>query len=124
MIESNVVNNNNTFQPLMTEFTLVTLIISLSIFSFLVFRSRSSIKTFQSQMLLFIVLYLVGEIIENTNLNTLSSLSELGSQIHVIATVYLTILFWTRYFYSEKYSMQMIDDDIDEVPKDNSNMNK
>jgi hypothetical protein len=75
-------------------------------------------------MLLFIVLYLVGEIIENTNLNTLSSLSELGSQIHVIATVYLTILFWTRYFYSEKYSMQMIDDDIDEVPKDNSNMNK
>ena len=128
MIESNIVNsnNNNTFQLLTSEFTLATLIISLSIFSFLVFRSRSSIKTLQSQMLLFIILYLVGEIIENINLNILSSLPELGSQIHVVATVFLTILFWTRYFYSEKYGMQIVDDDddIDRVPNDNSNINK
>jgi len=67
MIESSV-GNYNIFLLLVGELTLITLIISLSVFSFLVFRSRSNIKTFQSQMMLFIVLYLVGGIIENINI--------------------------------------------------------
>ena len=130
MIESSIVINNNTSQLLTGEYSLICLIISLSIFSFLVIRSRSSIKTFQSQMLLFIVLYLVGEIIENINLNNSSILPELGSQIHVAATVFLIVSFWSRYYYSERHDMLMIDheqeddDGIDKVPKDSSDMNK
>ena len=100
MIESSV-GNNNIFLLLVGELTLITLIISLSVFSFLVFRSRSNIKTFQSQMMLFIVLYLVGGIIENINI--FPSFPELGSQIHVVATVFLTVLFWARFRNSKKY---------------------
>jgi hypothetical protein len=81
-------------------------------------------------MLLFIVLYLVGELIENTNLNNSSILPELGSQIHVVAAVFLIVSFWCRYYYSERHDMLMIDheqeddDGIDKVPKDSSDMNK
>ena len=130
MIESSIVINNNTSQLLTGEYSLICLIISLSIFSFLVIRYRNSIKTFQSQMLLFILLYLVGEIIENFNLNNSSILPELGSQIHVAATVFLIVSFWSRYYYSERHDMLMIDreqeddDGIDKVPKDSSDMNK
>ena len=130
MIESSIVINNNTSQLLTGEYSLICLIISLSIFSFLVIRYRNSIKTFQSQMLLFIVLYLVGEIIENLNLNNSLILPELGSQIHVAATVFLIVSFWSRYYYSERHDMLMIDheqeddDGIDKVPKDSSDMNK
>ena len=109
MIESSIVINNNTSQLLTGEYSLICLIISLSIFSFLVIRSRSSIKTFQSQMLLFIVLYLIGEIIENINLNNSLILPELGLQIHVAATVFLIVSFWSRYYYSERHDMLMID---------------
>jgi hypothetical protein len=81
-------------------------------------------------MLLFIVLYLIGEIIENINLNNSLILPELGSQIHVAATVFLIVSFWSRYYYSERHDMLMIDreqeddDGIDKVPKDSSDMNK
>lgn len=130
MFETSIVSNNNIAQLATGDYSLITLIISLSIFSFLVIRSRSSIKTFQSQMLLFIVLYLVGEIIENINFNKSLPLSDLGSQIHVAATVFLIVSFWSRYYYSERHDIQMIDheqyddEEIDKVPKDNSDVNK
>ena len=130
MFETSIASNNNISQLATGDYSLITLIVSLSIFSFLVIRSRSSIKTFQSQMLLFIVLYLVGEIIENINLDKSLPLPELGSQIHVAATVFLIVSFWSRYYYSERHDIQMIDheqyDDegIDKVPKDSSDVNK
>lgn len=130
MFETSIVSNNNIAQLSTGDYSLITLIISLSIFSFLVIRSRSSIKTFQSQMLLFIVLYLVGEIIENINFNKSLPLSDLGSQIHVAATVFLIVSFWSRYYYSERHDIQMIDheqyddDGRDKVPKDSSDVNK
>lgn len=112
MIEGTIGINSNTFIQLMNEFTLITLIISLSIFSFVVLRSRSNIKTFQTQILLFVVLYLIGEVIEDANLNILSSFPELGSQIHIVATVFLVVLFWTRFYYSVKHDTRMVDDDM------------
>jgi hypothetical protein len=130
MFESSIVSNNNIAQLPTGDYSLISLIISLSIFSFLVIRSRSSIKTFQSQMLLFIVLYLIGEIIENINFNKSLPLPELGSQIHIGATVFLIVSFWSRYYYSERHDIRMIDheqddnDDTDKVPKDNSDVNK
>jgi hypothetical protein len=130
MFETSIVSNNNIAQLATANYSLITLIISLSIFSFLVIRSRSTIKTFQSQMLLFIVLYLVGEIIENINFNKSLPLSDLGSQIHVAATVFLIVSFWSRYYSSERHDIQMIDheqyDDegIDKVPKDSSDVSK
>jgi hypothetical protein len=130
MFETSIASNDNIAQLATGDYSLITLIISLSIFSFLVIRSRSTIKTFQSQMLLFIVLYLVGEIIENINFNKSLPLSDLGSQIHVAATVFLIVSFWSRYYYSERHDIQMIDheqyDDegIDKVPKDSSDVNK
>jgi hypothetical protein len=81
-------------------------------------------------MLLFIVLYLIGEIIENINFNKSLPLPELGSQIHIGATVFLIVSFWSRYYYSERHDIRMIDheqddnDDTDKVPKDNSDVNK
>jgi hypothetical protein len=58
-------------------------------------------------------------------------LPELGSQIHVAATIFLIVSFWSRYYYSERHDIQMIDheqkdggDGMDKVPKDSSDMNK
>jgi hypothetical protein len=76
--------------------------ISLIFFGWSSIKSRS-IKTFQFQISLFISLYIIGELFEIKQISTLLSLPDgLGSQVHVGATIFLTIVMWMRLYYSEK----------------------
>ena len=86
----------------MSIITSILFLVSLTFFGWLSIKSKS-IKTFQSQISLFIGLYVIGELLEIKQISTLLSIPDwLGSQIHVGATIFLTIVIWMRLYYSEK----------------------
>ena len=88
--------------PYMSIITTILFSISLIFFGWLSIKSRS-IKTFQFQISLFIGIYVIGELSEIKQISTLLGLPDgLGSQIHVSATILLTIVVWMRLYYSEK----------------------
>jgi hypothetical protein len=52
----------------------------------------------------------------NNRIHIFSILSpNLGSQIHVIAAVFLTIVIWLRFYYSERRKKKMMDNPKDDI---------
>jgi uncharacterized membrane protein len=92
-----------------SNFTLIMLFASLAIFGWLAIRSRN-IKNFEFQIFVFIIIYIVGEILENYKIPSLSaSLPYLGSQLHLIAAVLLAIILWFRLYYVQSSGRKTID---------------
>jgi hypothetical protein len=88
--------------------TLIILFMSLAIFGWLTVRDRN-IRSFEFQITVFIVVYIIGEIIEDYKILSLSSIPYLGSQIHIVSAVLLAIILWLR-LYSVRKSGKMIDE--------------
>ena len=94
--------------------TLPLLLVSLSIFLWIVFKSRS-IKTFQSQISIFIIIWIIGEIAntlqENRWLFVSQNLQNLGMQIHVISMIFFSIMMWLwlRFSYFQKTQHRLVD---------------
>jgi hypothetical protein len=88
--------------------TLIILFMSLAIFGWLTVRDRN-IRSFEFQITVFIVVYIIGEIIEDYKIPSLSSIPYLGSQIHIVSAVLLAIILWLR-LYSVRKSGKMIDE--------------
>ena len=88
--------------------TLIILFMSLAIFGWLTVRNRN-IRSFEFQITVFIVVYIIGEIIEDYKIPSLSSIPYLGSQIHIVSAVLLAIILWLR-LYSVRKSGKMIDE--------------
>jgi hypothetical protein len=108
----------------MSDITLILSFIPLIIFVWLALRSKS-IKAFQFQISIFIAVYILGELIENNRITLFSSLPpNLGSQIHIGAAIFFTIMMWFRFYYAEKRGKKIIENDIDDYDDDNINDNK
>ena len=92
--------------------TLPLLLVSLGIFLWIVFKSRS-IKTFQSQISIFIIIWIIGEIAntlqENRWLFASQNLQNLGLQIHVISMIFFSIMIWLRFSYFQKTQHRLVD---------------
>lgn len=88
--------------------TLIILFMSLAIFGWLTVRNRN-IRSFEFQITVFVVVYIIGEIIEDYKIPSLSSIPYLGSQIHIVSAVLLAIILWLR-LYSVRKSGKMIDE--------------
>jgi hypothetical protein len=92
--------------------TLPLLFVSLSIFLWIVFKSRS-IKTFQSQISIFVIIWTIGEIAntlqENGLLFILQDLRYLELQIHVISMIFFSIMIWLRFSYFQKSQHRLVD---------------
>ncbi len=116
MIEINLSSNFDLIHSIGDVTTILSLI-PLVIFGWLVIKSKS-IKSFQFQILVFISLYFIGQIIENNN-NRITIFSMLppdtGSQIHVIAAVFFTVMILFRFYYAEPRKKKMIDDTKDDI---------
>jgi hypothetical protein len=100
--------------------TLIILFMSLAIFGWLTVRDRN-IRSFEFQITVFIVVYIIGEIIEDYKIPSLSSIPYLGSQIHIVSAVLLAIILWLR-LYSVRKSGKMIDK-LESVEEDGGNLN-
>jgi len=111
IFETSISDNSSDFLHSVGDFTSILSLVPLVIFVWLAIRSKN-IKSFQLQISVFIAVYIIGGIIENNNgrIVILSVLSpEIGSQIHVIAAIFFTIMIWFRFYYADLRGKKMIE---------------
>jgi hypothetical protein len=96
--------------------TLIILFLSLAIFGWLTVRCRN-IRSYEFQITVFIMVYIIGELLEDYKIPSLSTLSYIGSQIHIVSAVLLALILWLR-LYSVRKSGGTIDT-LESVEKDN-----
>lgn len=108
-----VVWNPGTFLLLMNNVTVILLLGALSIFVWLAARSRD-IRSFQFQISIFIVIWVLGQVIgilQDSGIIELSPLlDDIALEIHVVSLVFLSIMLWVRFYYSERSGKRMIED--------------
>jgi len=113
IFESDIAWSISGFLNSMGYVTLILSLIPLIIFIWLAVRSKN-IRAFQFQISIFIAVYIIGEIIENTKIAVFSVLpSDIGSQIHVGSAIFFTIMVWFRFYYADKGGKEMIESSID-----------
>jgi len=89
--------------------TLVILFTSLAIFGWLAVRYRN-IRSFEFQISIFIMVYIIGEIIEDYNkMPFFSAFPYIGSQIHLVSAVFLSIILWIRLYYARESGRKIVD---------------
>ena len=111
IFETSISDNSSDFLHSVGDFTSILSLVPLVIFVWLAIRSKN-IKSFQLQISIFIAVYIIGGIIENNNgrIAMFSQLPpEIGSQIHVIAAIFFTIMIWFRFYYADLRGKKMIE---------------
>jgi hypothetical protein len=109
IFESDITGGNSGFLSSMSYVTLILSLMPLAIFIWLAVKSKN-IRAFQFQISVFIAVYIIGEIIENTKVAAFSILpQDIGSQIHVGSAIFFTIMVWFRFFYAEKSGKKMVE---------------
>lgn len=98
---------------LMNSITIMLLLGALGIFVWLAARLKN-IRSFQFQLSIFIIIWIVGDIVSILHDNGIVGFSalqsDLGSGIHVVSMVFISMMLWLRYYYSERSSKKMIED--------------
>jgi len=91
--------------------TLILLLIALCIFALIAVRSKS-VKTFQFQMSIFIVVWILGEAANTLQASGIilpRNLQNFGMQIHAVSMVFFGIMLWVRFYYSERAGKKLVD---------------
>jgi hypothetical protein len=100
--------------------TLIILFMTLAIFGWFAIRYRN-IRNFEFQISLFILVYIIGEILEVYEIPSLStSFPYIGSQIHLTAAVFLATIIWLR-LHSVRKSGRKMTDKIESMEEGNVN---
>jgi hypothetical protein len=123
IFESDIAGSNSSFLNSMSYVILILSIIPLAIFIWLAVRSKN-IRAFQFQISIFIAIYILGEIIENTRIAAFSILlPDIGPQIHVGSAIFFTIMVWFRFYYAEKSGKKMTESSTDNSNSSDSRVN-
>jgi hypothetical protein len=123
IFEIDIAGANSSFLNSMSYLTLILSLIPLIIFIWLAIRSKN-IRAFQFQISIFIAVYIIGEIIENTKIAAFSILPpDIGSQIHVGSAIFFTIMVWFRFYYADRSGKKMIESSIDNSNSGDGGMN-
>jgi membrane associated rhomboid family serine protease len=97
----------------MSYVTVILLLAALSIFVWLAALSRN-IKSFQFQISIFIVIWVLGQVVgilQDSGIIVLSPLlGDISLEIHVVSLVFLSIMIWLRFYYSERSGRRIIED--------------
>lgn len=115
MIESIIDSFNPQIMHIIGNTTSILLLISLIIFIWLTIKSKN-IKSFQFQLMVFILVYFIGQVIENNDNSIFFSMlpQDFGSQTHVFVAVYFTIVMLCRFYLANPRKTKMIDNDREE----------
>ena len=120
IFESDIAGTSSSFLSSMSYVTLILSLIPLAIFIWLAVKSKN-IRAFQFQISVFIAVYIIGEIIENTKIAAFSILPpDIGSQIHVGSAIFFTIMVWFRFFYAEKSGKKMVENNVNKSDSNSS----
>lgn len=97
-------------QFVLGSMSLILLSIALIIFSVLAIKSKN-IRSFQFQISIFVVIWIVGEMVGILQERGIVNLTveDLGIQIHLTSMIFLPCMFWLRYYYSKKGGKKMIE---------------
>jgi hypothetical protein len=105
--------NPGIFLLFMNNITIILLLIALGIFVWQVSRSKS-IRSFQFQISMFLVVWILGEIVGSLEENGIivfpALQGNLGLEIHVVSMVLFSLMLWLRFYYSERSGKKMIED--------------
>ena len=97
--------NPGIFLLFMNNITIILLLIALGIFVWQVSRSKS-IRSFQFQISIFLVVWILGEIVGNLEDNGIivfpALQGNIGLEIHVVSMVLFGLMLWLRFYYSER----------------------
>ena len=108
-----VIWNPGSFLLLMSNVTLILLLGALSIFVWLAAPSKD-ISSFQFQISIFIVIWILGQVVgilQDSGIIVLPPrLDEIGLEIHVVSLVFLSIMMWVRFYYSERSGKRIVED--------------
>jgi hypothetical protein len=110
--------DNITSNYIASGLTVFLLFAALSIFIWLVIKSKG-IRTFQFQISVFILIWILGEIIgilQEYKALLFAWLPDISLQIHLLSMVFLSVMLWIRFYYSERKQKRLIDD----IPDKNS----
>jgi hypothetical protein len=109
-----VVLSPATILLLMNSITIVLLLAALGIFIWLAAAQSKNIKSFQFQFPIFIIIWLLGDlvnILHNNGIVVFSSFQNIvGEEIHVVSMFFFSVMLWLRYYYSQRSSKMMVED--------------
>ena len=105
--------NPGIFLLFMNNITIILLLIALGIFVWQISQSKS-IRSFQFQISIFLVVWILGEIVGNLEDNGIIVFPALqrniGLEIHVVSMVLFGLMLWLRFYYSKRSGTKMIED--------------
>ena len=105
--------NPGIFLLFTNNITIILLLIAFGIFVCQATRSKS-IRSFQFQISVFLIVWILGEIVgnlEDIGINLFPALQgDFGLEIHVISMVFFSLMLWLRFYYSERSGKKMIED--------------
>ena len=87
------------------------LLVSVALFSWSAVSAKS-LRKFQFQMSIFIIIWIAGEIVRflhEENIFTLFGMHDLGTVLHTIAMVFFSLMLWIRFYYSRRSGKMMIE---------------
>jgi hypothetical protein len=92
--------------------TLILLLVALGIFLWLASKSKN-VKNFQFQISIFIVIWLLGDLVDvlrDNQIVTFSAVQDIGLRIHLISMIFFATMLLFRFYHSKKYGRRIIDD--------------
>lgn len=95
-----------------SEITLVMLVVAISIFTGLALQSRK-IKSFQFQMSIIIMIWILGEtvgVLAKNGILELNTFEGVGHQIHLVSMIAIGAVFWLRFYHAKRQGKKFIDE--------------
>ncbi|MDQ3872729.1 MAG: hypothetical protein M3258_03850 [Thermoproteota archaeon] len=92
--------------------TLVLLVIALGIFVWLTVSFRKNVKTFQFQISVFILIWIIGEILDllgEEGVVKIFSTNDISIYVHTLAMAMFSAMLWIRFYISEKSGKNIAD---------------
>ncbi len=96
----------------MNGFTILLLLVAMSLFVWLAATHSKKIRSFQFQLSMFILIWISGELVsmlQNRGIAVITSLPYIGEEIHVVSMIFFTGMLWLRYYYSERSGKKMVE---------------
>jgi len=101
------------FLIVMSNMTIILLLVALGIFLYLIVRSMN-IRNFQFQMSIFLIIWILGEItgsLQDSGIVILPALQgDIGLEIHTFSMIFFSVMLWLRFIYSERSGKKMVED--------------
>ena len=91
--------------------TIFLLVFSLVLFSWSALSSRN-LRKFQFQMSIFVLIWIVGEIVRvlhEEGIFTILGRGDVGMILHTIAMLFFSLMLWIRFYYAKKSGKMTIE---------------